>query len=940
MRVKTGERVRDRSLITLRGHKGEVLACAVTPDGRSVVSASKDRTLGVWDFRTERRTKTLLGHAGGVLACAVMPDGESIVSASKDQTLSVWDLQTGKPITTLRGHTAPVHACAVTPDGQSVISASDDQTLRVWNLQTGRLTHILRGHTAPVWACAVTPDGGRVVSASWDNCLKVWDLQTGEPTTLRGHAAPVYTCAVTPDGRRLVSASHDLTLKIWDLQTGTLTNTLQGHTAPVWACAVTPDGRSVVSASLDQTLKVWDLEATPRAAAELPSSAQYTNAKLVLVGEHSTGKTCLGRALMGEPFEPQESTHGMTVWTFKSETVKRPDGGRITRETMLWDLAGQTDYQVVHQLFLDRTALGIVLFDPTHPGNPFGGVGHWKEALRRVAGRDCPNLLVAGRTDRGHPAVTGTEIERFCEKHGFSKFIATSAKTGAGVQELRDAIANVTPWDSLPTTSSPQLWKDIRDYILKRRAGKDGLTRRADLREAFRQGHLDAKFSDEEFDTIIGHAEAQGLVWRLSFGDFVLLKPELLNGYASTIVLNARQHPEGLGAVRERDALDARIDFEGKPRVAEAETERSLLHGVVELFLDRELALRQDEYLVFPSKFNLERDEFPGTTQDEVAYRFSGPVEEIYATLVVRLFYSQAFTKTDLWKNAAEFMDTTGKKCGFTLDSSDDKPAVIRVFFEEGVEVGIKVLFLQFIHEHLRARAKEGSVERERIYRCTSCGEEVESVRGIKKALERGRTSTECLFCDAEINLMDLMEEKFADPELLQAVRAMEEEVRDRKAGEVGATVSRAKDEHREFDVFLAHNSEDKPQVREIAEQLKRHGLNPWIDEEQIPPGRWFADVIQQAITTVKSAAIFISPNGLGKWERMELRAFIAECVERDIPVITVLLPGVAVLPSRLPFLKQLKWVRFHERMDERKAMDELVWGITGQRPAEKRMGE
>ncbi|MHC4527768.1 MAG: Rab family GTPase, partial [Planctomycetota bacterium] len=114
---------------------------------------------------------------------------------------------------------------------------------------------------------------------------------------------------------------------------------------------------------------------------------------------------------------------------------------------MLWDLAGQPDYQVVHQLFLDQTALGIVTFDATHPENPFGGVGHWEKALNRVAGEDCPRLLVAGMVDRGHPTASKRDIDTFVEEHRFERFIATSAKTGEGVEALRKAIAQGIDWE-------------------------------------------------------------------------------------------------------------------------------------------------------------------------------------------------------------------------------------------------------------------------------------------------------------------------------------------------------------------------------------------------------------------------------------------------------------------------------------------------------------
>jgi hypothetical protein len=135
-----------------------------------------------------------------------------------------------------------------------------------------------------------------------------------------------------------------------------------------------------------------------------------------------------------------------------------------------------------------------------------------------------------------------------------------------------------------------------------------------------------------------------------------------------------------------------------------------------------------------------------------------------------------------------------------------------------------------------------------------------------------------------------------------------------------------------QFDVFLAHNSQDKPQVRAIANKLKRRGIKVWIDEEQILPGRPFQDVIQQAIQNVKSAAIFIGSGGLGKWQILELRSLISRFVDADIPVIPVLLPGVEGIPGDLLFLQELNWVRFANGIDDIEALDKLESGIIQQK--------
>ncbi|MEH2276442.1 MAG: GUN4 domain-containing protein [Nostoc sp.] len=140
----------------------------------------------------------------------------------------------------------------------------------------------------------------------------------------------------------------------------------------------------------------------------------------------------------------------------------------------------------------------------------------------------------------------------------------------------------------------------------------------------------------------------------------------------------------------------------------------------------------------------------------------------------------------------------------------------------------------------------------------------------------------------------------------------------------------------RPFDVFLAYNSLDKPEVQVIATALRLRNLVPWIDDEQIPPGRPFQDEIQQAIPLVKSAAIFIGVGGLGRWQNWELKSLMDECVEGGIPVIPVLLPGVEEIPKKFVFLKQFKWVSFSESIsiiDDVSALDLLEWGITQIKP-------
>ncbi|HET9624419.1 MAG TPA: AAA family ATPase [Kofleriaceae bacterium] len=278
LRVSQARRERAAAVPALKGHGERVNACAVTPDGRHVVSASDDRTLRVWALASRREVARLEGHTASVLACAVTPDGCHVVSASRDRTLLVWELATRKAVVRLEGHTASVLACTVTPDGRYVVSASDDRTLRIWDLTGEHPVLTLVGHAGFVEACAVTPDGRYVISASADRTLKLWERASGQAlATLNGHREGVHACAVSPDGRHLVSASGDHTLKVWSLPGGREVATLEGHTGSVLGCAVTPDGQHVVSASGDMKLRIWELE-SGRPVAILPGHIGWASA--------------------------------------------------------------------------------------------------------------------------------------------------------------------------------------------------------------------------------------------------------------------------------------------------------------------------------------------------------------------------------------------------------------------------------------------------------------------------------------------------------------------------------------------------------------------------------------------------------------------------------------------------------------------------------------
>ncbi len=289
------------TLCIYRHHTDTIYSVGWSPDGKHIVSASRDKTVQVWDASVGNKGYVYKAHTSYVYAAAWSPDGKRIASTSFGN-VHIWNASTNDNTLIYREQSLWIYAVAWAPGGLMIASGGADGEVHLWDTRQGEVVSkyqgypkavralawssnvnsarllvgcedamlycwevgqesdpiIYQGHSKEITCVAWSPDGTRVASSSRDKTVRIWDAFSDKLLyTYKGHVKDVHTIAWSPDGRYIASAGEDKSVHIWDAYSGETHTHYRGHSREIYTVAWSPDGRKIASAGEDKAVRVW-----------------------------------------------------------------------------------------------------------------------------------------------------------------------------------------------------------------------------------------------------------------------------------------------------------------------------------------------------------------------------------------------------------------------------------------------------------------------------------------------------------------------------------------------------------------------------------------------------------------------------------------------------------------------------------------------------------
>jgi small GTP-binding protein len=162
--------------------------------------------------------------------------------------------------------------------------------------------------------------------------------------------------------------------------------------------------------------------------------------KIVVLGEGAVGKTAIVTRFSHGFFRTDYKTTIGSQFAVKNIDVSSPERGKVTVKLQIWDVAGQSRFQILRPMYYRGSSGGLLVYDVTRR-RTFIVLEEWLDELQKAINKEIPLVLVANKTDLPDRVVEPSEGREFADRHGMP-YVESSAKTGEGVVDIFDELAH------------------------------------------------------------------------------------------------------------------------------------------------------------------------------------------------------------------------------------------------------------------------------------------------------------------------------------------------------------------------------------------------------------------------------------------------------------------------------------------------------------------
>ncbi|MEM9090126.1 MAG: COR domain-containing protein, partial [Cyanobacteria bacterium P01_F01_bin.53] len=185
---------------------------------------------------------------------------------------------------------------------------------------------------------------------------------------------------------------------------------------------------------------------------------QLNEAKLLLIGQGSVGKTSLIKRLIHGTYDPNESqTDGLNVTDWSIEVNTKPVRLHV------WDFGGQEIYHATHQFFLTKRSLYILTCN-CRTSEDENRIEYWLKLIQSFGG-NSPVIIVGNKSDEQPLDINRKALK---DKYpNIKAILETSCANGKGIEELRTAITKEVALLDDVYNLLPLTWFQVKEQLEK-----------------------------------------------------------------------------------------------------------------------------------------------------------------------------------------------------------------------------------------------------------------------------------------------------------------------------------------------------------------------------------------------------------------------------------------------------------------------------------------